>query len=420
MKKKPSTSFGARCASSCLLLVALCVAMCALVGLAWAFRRPKDFDAFFFFRPKGGVLQRTKKDYEGSSSSSSSSSLSVHRPAGGGDDIAHPKEEEEDNDDDEENNNNNNNNNRRRRKGPKGAQQNDDDVSLCDMTRWIHGKFQGDTFIPSGYTRTASLKPPRDLKSTKQVYHWFSKEEAQSCLKNKRVWVIGDSYMRNLFIGLMDVLRGNVAKPNESITKGVPEKFVKIDFLPKAFGDVGRAFLKSNNITATFIGGRRFGLGLYMEAIKALFSSIKNDDLIVFNVLIHDNKRNRVQSQEFKGDMRKAEQYYLSKVNEFVDWLRAQKPRAKIVWSTSTSYKENKVPSEFRRYQRNKRILDINRKARDIWIDAGFPVLDVFHLTLACQAKSCTEDGSHHNRMVNRAKAHVLMNYFCRPSSCDA
>ena len=419
MKKKPSTSFGARCASSCLLLVALCVAMCALVGLAWAFRRPKDFDdAFFFFRPKGGVLQRTKKDYEGSSSSSSSS-LSVHRPSGGGDDIAHPKEEEEDNDDDEENNNNNNNN-RRRRKGPKGAQQNDDDVSLCDMTRWIHGKFQGDTFIPSGYTRTASLKPPRDLKSTKQVYHWFSKEEAQSCLKNKRVWVIGDSYMRNLFIGLMDVLRGNVAKPNESITKGVPEKFVKIDFLPKAFGDVGRAFLKSNNITATFIGGRRFGLGLYMEAIKALFSSIKNDDLIVFNVLIHDNKRNRVQSQEFKGDMRKAEQYYLSKVNEFVDWLRAQKPRAKIVWSTSTSYKENKVPSEFRRYQRNKRILDINRKARDIWIDAGFPVLDVFHLTLACQAKSCTEDGSHHNRMVNRAKAHVLMNYFCRPSSCDA
>ena len=138
MKKKPSTSFGARCASSCLLLVALCVAMCALVGLAWAFRRPKDFDdAFFFFRPKGGVLQRTKKDYEGSSSSSSSS-----LPAGGGDDIAHPEEEEEDNDDDEENNNNNSNN-RRRRKGPKGAQQNDDDVSLCDMTRWIHGKFQG-------------------------------------------------------------------------------------------------------------------------------------------------------------------------------------------------------------------------------------------------------------------------------------
>ena len=81
-------------------------------------------------------------------------------------------------------------------------------------------------------------------------------------MKNKKVWVLGDSYMRNLFIGLMDVLRGNLAKPNESITKGVPEKFVKIDFVPKAFGDVGRATLKSNNITVTFIGGRRFGIGL--------------------------------------------------------------------------------------------------------------------------------------------------------------
>jgi len=117
--------------------------------------------------------------------------------------------------------------------------------------------------------------------------------------------------------------------------------------------------------------------------------------------------------------MKKVEQFYLSKVAELVKWLQVQKPEAKIVWSTSTSYKENKVPSEFRRYQRNKRILYINRKARDIWSDADFPVLDVFHLTLACQSKMCTEDGSHHNRMVNRAKAHVLLNNFCRPSLYD-
>ena len=110
--------------------------------------------------------------------------------------------------------------------------------------------------------------------------------------------------MRNLFIGFMDVLRGNLAKPNESIRKGVPEKFVKIDFVPKAFGDVGRATLKSKNITATFVGGRRFGMGLYMKAIKDLFSNVKNDDLIIVNVLIHDNESKRVQSREFKGNMK--------------------------------------------------------------------------------------------------------------------
>jgi len=109
----------------------------------------------------------------------------------------------------------------------------------------------------------------------------------------------------------MDVLRSNLARPNESITKGVPEKFVKIDFVLKAFGDVGRATLKSKNITATYVGGRRFGMGLYMIAIKDLFSNVKNDDLIIVNVLIHDNKSKRVQSREFKGNMKKAEQFYL-------------------------------------------------------------------------------------------------------------
>lgn len=69
--------------------------------------------------------------------------------------------------------------------------------------------------------------------------------------------------------------------------------------------------------------------------------------------------------------MKKTEQFYLSKINELVGWLRVQKPSAKVVWSTFTSYKEKKVPIEFRRYQRNKRILDINGKARNVWIEAG-------------------------------------------------
>lgn len=69
--------------------------------------------------------------------------------------------------------------------------------------------------------------------------------------------------------------------------------------------------------------------------------NIKKDYLIVFNVLILTIKRNRVQSKEFNGDVRKAEEFYLLKVTEFVEWLQAQKPSAKIIWSTSTSYKES-------------------------------------------------------------------------------
>lgn len=72
----------------------------------------------------------------------------------------------------------------------------EDEENICDIKHWVHGEFQGHKFIPSGYTHTVSLEPLRDLKITKEQYHWFSKEEAQICLKNKKVWDIGDSYMR--------------------------------------------------------------------------------------------------------------------------------------------------------------------------------------------------------------------------------
>ena len=66
--------------------------------------------------------------------------------------------------------------------------------------------------------------------------------------------------------------RGNTKNPNEAITQGVPEKKVAIPFLPKKFGDVGQATIKGVNLTATFIGGRRFGLGLYINDIKTLLT----------------------------------------------------------------------------------------------------------------------------------------------------
>ena len=297
----------------------------------------------------------------------------------------------------------------------------EDDVtdSICDLKHWVHGVFKKDVFTPTR-TSTKAYVPAPAGRDVTQRYHWFTPEEAGGCLKDKRVWVLGDSYMRNQFIGLTDVLEGNTKNPNEAITKGVPGKRVPIAFLPKHFGDLGRVAISRWNITGTFVGGRRFGLGLYLNDIKELLRHIKDEDLVVINALIHDNKRNRVQSAEFKGNMKAAENHYLKLVEELVNFVVELQPKGRFVWSTSTSYKEKKVPLQFRKYQMNKRIMDINDKAAQMWWRAGFPVLDVFHLTLACTADSCTKDGSHHNRMVNRAKAHVLLNHVCRPAECDA
>jgi hypothetical protein len=49
------------------------------------------------------------------------------------------------------------------------------------------------------------------------------------------------------------------------------------------------------------------------------------------------------------GNMKKAEMYYLLKVKEFSGWLKDQNGRGKFVWSTSNSYKEKKVPPQFKK-----------------------------------------------------------------------
>lgn len=293
---------------------------------------------------------------------------------------------------------------------------------LCDLKYWIYGTFVKNVFVPRVLSEEASLRTPKSNRFVVQnspKYHWFDKHEAQDCLRNKRIWVIGDSYMRHLYTGLMDVIRGQLKHPNDSSTQSrkKPEDAINFAFMPAGFQS-RQAYIESSNITSTFVGRNNFGIGLYLDPVKVILSHIKNDDLIVFNVLIHDNKQYRVESKQFRGNMKAAEIFYLMKISELSKWVKKQKFKAKFVWSTSNSYKEEKVHKVYRRYQKNKRILDINKRARYIWLSDDFPVLDVFHLTQACRAHSCTSDGSHYNRMVNRAKAHVLLNYFCRPAEC--
>lgn len=84
--------------------------------------------------------------------------------------------------------------------------------SICDLRHWVHGVFKKDIFIPTHMTTAASLTPPK-AQEMSQKFHWFTKNEAEKCLRNKRVWVIGDSYMRNQYIGLMVGEWGGGARP---------------------------------------------------------------------------------------------------------------------------------------------------------------------------------------------------------------
>jgi len=133
-----------------------------------------------------------------------------------------------------------------------------------------------------------------------------------------------------------------------------------------------------------------------------------------------DNKADWVEN-EFNGSKERAEVAYLNNVKNIVKWISTNRPKGQIVWTTSNSYIESLVPGVYRDYQTNQRILRISSAARSYWLEAGFPVLDTFHLTgIACRTRECSQDGGHFNNAVNRAKSSLLLNYYCRPKSCEA
>ena len=296
--------------------------------------------------------------------------------------------------------------------------------SICDLKHWIIGDYVENEFIPEYLVDKLSFNGsdgsvPSENRFKSQQLHKFSEREAGQCLRNRKIWFIGDSYIRCFYNGFLDVLRGNYAAPHAVKMKHL-EKRVNISFIPRQFSDVTQAHLDDYNVTITNVGEEYFSLGGHMDSVKALLTEVKDDDLVIFTLLIHDNKADWVEN-EFNGSKEKAEVAYLDNVKNIVKWISTNRPKGQIVWTTSNSYIESLVPGVYRDYQTNQRILRISSAARSYWLEAGFPVLDTFHLTgIACRTRECSQDGGHFNNAVNRAKSSLLLNYYCRPKSCEA
>ena len=296
--------------------------------------------------------------------------------------------------------------------------------SICDLKHWIIGDYVENEFIPEYLVDKLSFNGsdgsvPSENRFKSQQLHKFSEREAGQCLRNRKIWFIGDSYIRCFYNGFLDVLRGNYAAPHAVKMKHL-EKRVNISFIPRQFSDVTQAHLDDYNVTITNVGEEYFSLGGHMDSVKALLTEVKDDDLVIFTLLIHDNKADWVEN-EFNGSKERAEVAYLNNVKNIVKWISTNRPKGQIVWTTSNSYIESLVPGVYRDYQTNQRILRISSAARSYWLEAGFPVLDTFHLTgIACRTRECSLDGGHFNSAVNRAKSSLLLNYYCRPKSCEA
>ena len=149
----------------------------------------------------------------------------------------------------------------------------------CRMDEWVIGEWKSRKYVPK-----ALLYPPEGSSKINTgaveeiaglLYKQYSPEEAQSCLKGKKIVVIGDSYMRNLFIGLSDVIVGNLSNAYDRQWR--PHRFN-----PEDYGNT-----QIDMISPPWMSFWQHS----MEHIYFNLTQLRAADLIVVGILVHDIKK---------------------------------------------------------------------------------------------------------------------------------
>ena len=233
--------------------------------------------------------------------------------------------------------------------------------------------------------------------------HIFSSNEAIECLYSKRIIISGDSYNKQLFIGLGDVLLSkhiqngkeilDWTKRNEvtAVTNSVLATRYKND---PAFPNVQYKCERQcygNHATRPF-----------NEVCAECINSYTEDDntVAVVGAGIHLTKNETLREGR-------------STVEEMKKFLDQAK---KVIWVSMPSYQTEKVPDKFRDSHAGLGQIYDEMLPTLAPLNPKQPFLDVFQLTDSCNAANCSYDGGHRSRFVNRFKAQLLLNTLCEYS----
>eukprot|EP01041_Mallomonas_annulata_P014679 gene14679-31211_t len=227
--------------------------------------------------------------------------------------------------------------------------------------------------------------------------HIFSAAEARNCLKGKTIIVTGDSYMKQMFIGLADIILGDPA--NSEIVGGRKREAVLLDRQRRM-----KEIEKSLRLYASW----GYEKCLHLD-ISCLLTSFQEDivkltkaDAIVVNVLVHH------------VDLHSKDPDLIEKYIKTLESFFSSTP-LKITWCLGPKYDFMKVPEAFKNITLTRPTDKMNRAVLDMrpLIHNRIPILDFSTLTGRCQWSNCSVDGGHRARFVNRMKAQILLNNLC-------
>lgn len=233
----------------------------------------------------------------------------------------------------------------------------------------------------------------------------LSSAQARACLADESIDFAGDSYTRQLFIAMIDVLTD---RPSE---------------LP--LWSENRTFaLRQSRIIAADLGFNVFfpcfdecygfappdgrPLNPMQWCRRCLDESLPERSSQVVGLLVH--------LFQARGGARPLD---LEEVSELVhDFLRASKQ--KLVWVTGVSYMREKIPFPYNLTMPIEKMATIYHRTlgtSGLIATSGNPIslVNQFEIQQACEWPNRTSDGGHAARFVDRMKAQFLLNILCRP-----
>mmetsp|Transcript_7079 Transcript_7079/g.17394 ORF Transcript_7079/g.17394 Transcript_7079/m.17394 type:complete len:344 (+) Transcript_7079:174-1205(+) len=240
------------------------------------------------------------------------------------------------------------------------------------------------------------------IPSSDQRLHVFSTAQAIECLsstvqhRNISLIMSGDSYNRQLFIGLVDILLGrawNVEILNGGIRKELTEQaFEEI----KTYVENDPNFPLVQFVCIEECYGRQT-LERCSRCINQLVNR-RSDTVAVVGTFVHVLVRHK--------DNVTATYDEITKFIEETD---------NLIFNSNPCYETSKIPRQYQNASREWSAELFYDKLLPLMASYNKmkPFMDFFQLTRSCTMNNCSTDGGHRARYVNRWKAQILLNTIC-------
>lgn len=253
----------------------------------------------------------------------------------------------------------------------------------------------------NAYTEGICIPP-----NLNETLHIFSSKEAIECLSSQvqnrdiKLIISGDSYMKQLTIGLADILLSKHIRDDEEMLAAGPRE----ELLSVALGEMEKRRSEEENSTFPFV--RYVGKPCYgntqlstscTDMIDQLGGDNSTEYVWIIGSAVHIYRRLLNETNPVRAT--------IHEISNFLD-----KTRRILYVSPPFYYPDERFTHQFVQDQAEVYTGLLPNVAPK---NTAHPFLDVYELTRSCQWENCSYDRAHRSRFVNRWKGQLLLNTLC-------